>query len=279
MSQALTGGDGTGFRPWGFPIYGARVMPTHLMSSHGTGESPKIDLLEYGAPRDGVAQSCNRRLFIQLVALECPRRPGPSAVAKTLNALIYDFLLTGIIYEDIHDPLGLALVFFDENPAELVSKTRGVLGSNSLPDGLRVRDEYAMFGRTYSSGFEPDLEDWLIHRPRRTLLDEANQFGIWYPLRRQGRFERLEPGERASILREHGGIGRAYGDQNLAHDIRLACHGLDRNDNDFVIGLLGSELHPLSHVVQAMRRTRQTAEYMEKMGPFFVGRVIYRSQT
>jgi chlorite dismutase len=43
-----------------------------------------------------------------------------------------------------------------------------------------------------------------------------------------------------------------------------------------VIGLIGKELHPLSHVVESMRRTRQTAEYMEQMGPFFVGHVATR---
>ncbi|MGC4089308.1 MAG: chlorite dismutase family protein [Polyangiaceae bacterium] len=78
-------------------------------------------------------------------------------------------------------------------------------------------------------------------------------------------------------MREHGGIGRAYGEADLAHDVRLACHGLDQNDNDFVIGLIGKSLHPLSHVVQAMRATRQTAEFMEQMGPFFVGRAVSRS--
>ena len=62
-----------------------------------------------------------------------------------------------------------------------------------------------------------------------------------------------------SILREHGGIGRLYGEQDLAHDIRLACHGIDTNDNEFVIGLTGKELHPLSHLVQTMRKTRQTS--------------------
>jgi chlorite dismutase len=39
----------------------------------------------------------------------------------------------------------------------------------------------------------------------------------------------------------------AYGAQELAHDVRLACHGLDAGDNEFVIGLVGRELHPLSH--------------------------------
>lgn len=53
-----------------------------------------------------------------------------------------------------------------------------------------------------------------------------------------------------------------------------ATHGLGRHDNDFVLGLLGSELLPLSHVVQTMRKTQQTAEYVEQLGPFFVGRTI-----
>jgi hypothetical protein len=249
------------------------------MSTHGHpgGESQKIDVSEHGTPRDGVPQVCNRRLFVQLVALECPRMPGPSAIAKTLSALMVDFSMTGVIYEDVNNPLGLAAVFIDEKPSQLVKSSRSVFANANLPAGLQARDDYAMLGRTYSSGFEPDLEDWLIHRPRRTLLERANQFGIWYPLRRKSGFERLDPAERSAILREHGAIGRAYGEQNLAHDIRLSCHGLDRNDNDFVIGLLGEDLYPLSHVVQAMRRTRQTAEFMEKMGPFFVGHVVYRS--
>ena len=41
-----------------------------------------------------------------------------------------------------------------------------------------------------------------------------------------------------------------------------------------MIGLVGRELHPLSHLVQAMRKTRQTSEFIEKMGPFFVGYVL-----
>ena len=72
-------------------------------------------------------------------------------------------------------------------------------------------------------------------------------------------------------------IGRAYGQQELAHDIRLACHGLDANDNEFVIGLIGKELHPLSHVVQSMRKTRQTAEFIQQMGPFVVGHAALRT--
>jgi len=254
-------------------------MKLRGMGTHGTSHEQKltIDLSEHGAPRGGVPQQCDRRLFIQLVALECPRLPGSEAVARTLFEAMTKQSLSGVVYADVHHPWGVALVVLSENADDLVVKLRAVMECFELPVELRVRSEYAMLGRTYSSGFEPDLEDWLLERPRRTLLDPNHRFAIWYPLRRKGGFERLEASEKGSILREHGGIGRAYGDQDLAHDIRLACHGLDPNDNDFVIGLLGRELYPLSHVVQAMRRTRQTAEHMEKMGPFFVGRVLYRT--
>ena len=43
-----------------------------------------------------------------------------------------------------------------------------------------------------------------------------------------------------------------------------------------MIGLVGKDLHPLSHVVQAMRRTRQTSEFIAQMGPFFVGRAVFQ---
>jgi hypothetical protein len=32
----------------------------------------------------------------------------------------------------------------------------------------------------------------------------------------------------------------------------------------------------LSHLVQAMRKTRQTSEFIERMGPFFLGYVTQR---
>jgi len=59
--------------------------------------------------------------------------------------------------------------------------------------------------------------------------------------------------------------------------VRLACHGLDTNDNEFVIGLLGPQLHPLSRLIQDMRKSQQTAKYIQSLGPFFIGRVHWRS--
>jgi hypothetical protein len=35
--------------------------------------------------------------------------------------------------------------------------------------------------------------------------------------------------------------------------------------------------HPLSHLVQTMRKTAQTAQYVQTLGPFFVGHVLWRA--
>ena len=107
----------------------------------------------------------------------------------------------------------------------------------------------------------------LLDRPRRTVLNPAWRWAVWYPLRRSGRFAQLPPEEQRVILAEHGTIGMSFGAGDYAHDIRLACHGLDKDDNDFVIGLIGKELFPLSAIVQTMRKTQQTSLYLERLGP------------
>jgi len=185
--------------------------------------------------------------------------------------------LEAVLYADLNDPRGVGVLGMSDDPTFFAGAFRETLNSGAFL-ALKHRSEFAMFGRTYSSGFESDLEDWLLHRPRRTVLNPAWPWGIWYPLRRIGAFARLSPKEQGEIMREHGTLGRAYGDADLAHDIRLACHGLDVHDNDFVIGLVGRELHPLSHLVQTMRRTVQTAQYMQALGPFFVGYALWQRQ-
>jgi chlorite dismutase len=67
-----------------------------------------------------------------------------------------------------------------------------------------------------------------------------------------------------------------HGRAGLGHDLRLACHGLDKNDNDFVVGLLGPQLTSLSKIVQRMRKTKQTSLHLEKLGPFFIGKVAWQ---
>jgi hypothetical protein len=229
-------------------------------------EAPAVDVREKGANQ----QVSDRRLFMQLQVWSGCGDDKPLVAAAERSRI------EGVLYHDLNEPTGVALLALHENPVFFATTLRELLRGEPFAS-LRHRPELTMLGRTYASGFEPDLEDWLLGRPRRTVLNPAWPWGIWYPLRRAGAFARLTPPEQGAILREHGAQGRAYGDADLAHDVRLACHGLDSNDNDFVIGLVGRELHPLSHLVQAMRRTAQTSQYLQSLGPFFVGHVLWQS--
>jgi chlorite dismutase len=243
---------------------------TSVMSEKPTIE---IDVRERGAERNGQPQVSDRRLFMQLLVFRAPQ--SVEAVPTRLGAALTARGVASVLYEDVNDPRGFGVLSWSEDPADFVKKLRPALLAADVP--LELRQDMTMLGRTYSSGFEPDLEYWLLRRPAETALNPEWPWAVWYPLRRTGAFEQLEGRDRGQILREHAGIGKAYGAANLAHDIRLACHGLDARDNEFVIGLIGHELHPLSHVVQAMRRTRQTAEFIAQMGPFFVGHAVFRN--
>jgi chlorite dismutase len=239
-------------------------------------DSTSVDTRERGTDANGQPILLDRRLFMQLLVFQCETGLNPKDATQVLGDALREREIGSVIYEDANHPRGLAVLTYTETPEDLVRKVRPIYQAPEL-ERLTPRPEFAMIGRSYSTGYEQDLEYWLLRRPRQTVTNEAWPWAIWYPLRRKGGFERLEPREKGGILREHGGIGRAYGESDLAHDVRLACHGLDAHDNDFVIGLIGKSLHPLSHVVQAMRATRQTAEFMEQMGPFFTGYAVFRN--
>jgi chlorite dismutase len=230
----------------------------------------QIDVSEKGAERHGEKQSLNKRLFMQLQVFGGCLEP-PSLIGEIQRRGV-----EAVLYQDVNDPKGVGILTLSEDPSLFVTTARELLNSDSFRM-LTHKPEYTMLGRTYSSGYESNLEDWLLVKPRRTVLNREWRWAIWYPLRRTGAFARLDPKEQTSILREHAAIGRAYGEADLAHDIRLACHGLDTHDNEFVIGLVGKELHPLSHIVQTMRKTRQTAEFIQTMGPFFTGYAVWQS--
>jgi chlorite dismutase len=230
------------------------------------GGEPAIDVREHGLDQ----QVSDRRLYMQLQAF------GGCADAKPLVRILEARRLEAVLYQDLNDPRGVAVLAMHEDPTFFVQGLREALNDEPFL-GLALKPAFTMLGRTYASGFEADLDDWLLRRPRRTALNPAWPWAIWYPLRRAGAFARLPGPEQGAIIREHSVLGRAYGDADLAHDVRLACHGLDTHDNDFVIGLVGRDLHPLSHLVQTMRRTVQTSQYLETLGPFFVGHVLWQS--
>jgi len=237
---------------------------------------PTIDVHEYGGKREGARQSMNRRLFMQLLVFEVEgAAAGADEQGKHLAERLRHARVPSVVYADTMDPASIGLLTWSEEPGHFVTHVRPHV--QAAGRALRPRRDYAMIGRTYATGHEPDLEHALLRRSIENVTSEHYRWHVWYPLRRTGEFARLEPHDQSIILREHAQIGMAYGAQELAHDIRLACHGLDAGDNEFVIGLVGRELHPLSHLVQTMRKTRQTSEFIAKMGPFFVGHVLART--
>ncbi len=237
---------------------------------------PTIDVNEYGGKRGGDRQTMDRRLFMQLLVVDLPpasQRAGDAAAQ--IAEVIDERRIAAVIYADTASPRGLGLLTWSEDPAHFVRAVRPLFSVEPLASAI-PRDRFAMLGRTYSTGHEPDLEHVLLRRPVENVTNAAYPWHVWYPLRRTAAFARLEPHEQSQMLREHAQIGMAYGAQELAHDVRLACYGIDAEDSEFVIGLVGRDLHRLSHLVQAMRKTRQTSEFISNMGPFFVGHVLHR---
>ena len=230
----------------------------------------KIDIREKGAVRNGERMVFDQRLFMQLLAF------GGCADTKPLTKALAKADFESVLYEDVNDPQGVALLTWNKDPDFFPACLRRFL-LNPPFISLIPKLEYTMLGRTYAIGHEPNLEEWLLEKPRQTVLNREWPWAVWYPLRRAGAFAALSPEEQGPILGEHGRIGHAFGEAGLAHDVRLACFGLDKNDNDFVIGLIGDHLHPLSACVQAMRKTSQTSKYIQHMGPFLVGKAIWQS--
>ena len=229
------------------------------------------DIREKGAPRDGQPQTSDHRLFMQLLAF------GDCSDSRPLAEALAGAGVQGALYEDVNDPYGTAIVTLSDDPEFFVTPLRALMHHKTFA-ALRPKPQLTMFGRTYAIGYEPDLEETLIGRPRRTVLNPQWPWAIWYPLRRSGAFAQLDGDQQRAVLGEHGTIGMAFGQADYAHDVRLACHGLDEHDNDFVIGLTGKQLYPLSAIVQTMRKTRQTSQYLASLGPFLVAKAVWQSE-
>lgn len=221
--------------------------------------------------KGGGGASSDRRLFIQFHAFT-----GCTDTAAVIEAL--DATGTpGALYEDANDPFGIGIATFTEDPDDFVGPFRQLLQGEPFVRFDR-KPELTMLGRSYSIGYERDLDETLIERPKRTLLHPDWTWAVWYPLRRKGGFTQLPREQQMDILKEHGTIGMRFGAGDFGHDIRLACHGLDAADNDFVIGLTGKDLAPLSKLVETMRKTVQTSTWLERLGPFFIGKKVWQSE-
>lgn len=228
------------------------------------------DVLEHGRADNGEPLSSDRRLFMRLLCFTGCKDPSP------LIGFTRDAGWDAAIYQSASDPWGVALLLMDVSPDFFVSTADPLLRNSPWAD-LQPLPEMTLFARAYSIGYENDLERTLVTRPRERALSPQWPWVVWYPLRRTGAFAKLPKREKMKILGEHGTIGRAWGEAGHAHDIRLACFGMDRDDNDFAVALVGGDLLALSKIVEVMRGTVQTSTYIERLGPFFCGKAIYQS--
>ena len=244
-------------------------MNTQASAPESTDPGP-LELAEKGR-RGGKEILLDRRLFMKFTAFGgCP---DPHTAIKALE----QEGVVGALYVDANDSQGIGLMVAWEDPAFFVTGLRTLLNQPPFA-GYTHKPEFDMLGRTYSIGYENDLEDTLFVKPRTKLTNPDNQWAVWYPLQRAKKFQTLPADHQRRILAEHGTLAKRYGAGGHAADVRLACHGLDKNDNDFIVGLLGPKLHPLSAIVQEMRKTEQTSQYLDSLGPFFVGKVAWQAK-
>jgi len=85
--------------------------------------------------------------------------------------------IESVLYHDLNDPAGVALLALHEDPAFFATGLRELLHGEPFAS-LRHRPDLTMLGRTYASGFEPDL-DSSPEKARRRLEEE---FVKWAPV-------------------------------------------------------------------------------------------------
>ena len=143
--------------------------------------------------------------------------------------------LLAAVYANRNDARGIGIVAMDEDPAMFAESFRALLTAPPF-DTLTPLPDFTMLGRTYAQGREADLKDFLLNKVPRNVLNPRCPWAVWYPLRRIGAYNRLSRADQGKIMMEHGMLGRRYGEAGFAADVRLECHGIDRDDNEFVIG-------------------------------------------
>ena len=70
----------------------------------------QLDIREKGGVRDGERQVSDRRLFMQLLAF------GDSTESAALARALEADKIPGVLYEDVNDPNGVALLTWSETP-------------------------------------------------------------------------------------------------------------------------------------------------------------------
>src|SRR5690349_664061 len=102
---------------------------------------PPIDVNEYGGKKDGVRQSTNRRLFMQLLVFRVSAGAEPDAAATALLRVLRERKIPAVVYADTMDPRGLALLSWAEDPARFVRDVRPLFAEPALANA-ELRDDF-----------------------------------------------------------------------------------------------------------------------------------------
>src|SRR3954470_12324743 len=95
------------------------------------------DISEKGGAKNGQPQRLNERLFMQLLAFGGCTDPRPLADAVAASGL------TAVLYEDVNDPRGVALLTASDAPAAFVGPVRRLVNSPPFAR-LGQKAEYTM---------------------------------------------------------------------------------------------------------------------------------------
>src|SRR5262245_37102307 len=101
------------------------------------------DISEKGGMKGGQPQRADRRLFMQLLAF------GGCSDFTALVHAVSTAAIAGVLYEDLNDPRGVALLTLSEDPAYFLDRVRPLLLEAPFAS-LVQKPEFTMVGRTYS---------------------------------------------------------------------------------------------------------------------------------
>src|SRR3954465_9828965 len=91
------------------------------------------DLSEKGGMKNGEPQRSDERLFMQLLAF------GGCPDARLLASALDRAGVSGVLYEDVNDPRGVALLTFSPDPGMFVDRVRPLLNSSAASAPCQTR--------------------------------------------------------------------------------------------------------------------------------------------
>src|SRR5690554_1000357 len=145
----------------------------------------EVEIRERGRSKDDEIVYADRRIFMQLLVYRAGEDVALDWAFNEIEAGLEETGLGGVIYRDLNDPRGLGILTYSLDPLDFI-RDLGIIFSKAPANRLEPRPEFTMIGRSYSTGYEQDLEYWLVERPQKTAMNPDWPWAIWYPLRRTG---------------------------------------------------------------------------------------------